>query len=948
MRSNHRADTLTEAINVTDLPGLIHEFYPDSRAKSNREGVIFAAWRGNENTPAVSLSKVNGRWLWKDHATDEGGSAFEWLVQARGMDRQEAATFLVERAGLATPEAPGSPSSDSKAHKYRPLPPDAVAAFLELPVGVVPAMSGRGFTPQLVEHYGIRSDNNADALIPITNPEGVIMQVKRRLNGVTGSGKYKYEHTGYGGPAWCSLGSRKTPTLLIVEGECLPGEAEILTPSGWQRLDAYDGSPILQHNDNGTGEFVQPLAHIAKPFDGELVEWRSKGFASITTPGHRLIAYDGHGRLIEAPAGEGHMQHRTIPRVVNVSGPGIQLSPTQIALAIAVSADGHIYQPHERRFKRAVRIGVAKRRKIERLTTILNSLNIPYQEGVHPSHPNIHNFTFAMPKDIPLFKLFPWEWIAQATGEQQEFILAELVHWDGNSVPDRNQHEYSSKEYHNASWVQTLAHVAGRVSTIMPRSNSLGSWYKVSILHGKRTSSWQALRANGPTYRHHKGLVYCVQVPSGRILVRQEDRITVTGNCNGIIAHAALQSAGHTDIGVLGMAGANTPLYPGVVAGKRVLVYADDDEAGENARAAWALAAHEAGARSVHTMIPHSEDFCDVAGKHGLPALTEMLDAMRASAEQVYGAADRLLGTATVKEVMETTRRFLEGGVLHGTGFTDVDRQTGGIREAGIYSVAALSSMGKSSVARRMWLQHVKEGGIVRVYSPDQSATSIYRLITNLLSGVGMEEIRTRNYSEAAIKLWGSAEAAKAAWWEVYEWVLTELSQKLQVSEESRVQEIVKDMEKAADEGVTMFGIDYMQMIRPRGDDGDGAQSTELMAMSRRLVVPIVSTLQLAKYKFPPNRVNGLPVPGDIQGAGAYFQDSEMVFMVHNEEIYAAKYAGENWQSEGDSPGEARLILRKDKEGRGDNSWHIRWDARLAAYSNAGMFDLNAERKGLI
>lgn len=635
-RSRARADALTTAIDATDLPGLIAEHYPDAKAHANRPGLVFAAWRGNKNSPAVSLSRVKGRWLWKDHATSEGGSAFEWLVQAQGMDRQEAAEYLVERAGLgdtAASDRASSASEGSKPHSYHPVPTDLLAAFLELPAGVVSAMAGRGFTPELVKRYGIRSDNGKDALIPITSPDGVIMQVKRRIDGAT-ERKYRYEIEGYGSPAWCSDNSRRAPTLLIVEGEL-----------------------------------------------------------------------------------------------------------------------------------------------------------------------------------------------------------------------------------------------------------------------------------------------------------------------SAIIAHAALQAAGHADIGVMGVAGANTPIYPGLSRGKRVLVYADDDEAGEKARAAWSLAAHEDGARSVHVMPPHREDFCDMAGKHGLAALNEMLDAMRVAADQVYGVSDRILGTTTVREVMDTTKRFLDGGVLHGTGFSEVDRATGGVREAGIYSIAALSSMGKSAAARRFWLQQIREGGTVRVYSPDQSATSIYRLVANQLSGVGVEEIRTKNYSRDAIKLWGNADAAKAAWWEVYEWVLTELSQRLQVSEESRVQEIVKDMQRAVDEGVTMFGIDYMQMIS--GAD-DGEQSTELMAASRRLGVPIVSTLQLAKYKYPPTRVSGIPVPGDIQGAGAYFQDSEMVFMLYNEEIYAAKYAGDAWRGDGDSPGMARLLLVKDKEGRGNDSWPIRWDGRLAAYTDAGLYDLTYERKGLM
>lgn len=644
--NGHAGDVLTEAISLTDLPGLIAELYSASGAKPRTPGLVFAAWRGNENTPALSLSRVQGRWLWKDHATGDGGNAFNWLVQAHGMSPQAAADYLLERSGLASqelPEAPARRSDDPPKAKYRPLPPEAVEALSALPLGAVPPMKGRGFSKKLLQAYNIRSDNGRDALIPITNPEGVVLQVKRRLAGADKPGsKYRYEHKGYGGPAWCSPGSREAPLLLIVEGEL-----------------------------------------------------------------------------------------------------------------------------------------------------------------------------------------------------------------------------------------------------------------------------------------------------------------------NAMVAHAALQQAGETEIGVMGVAGAKSALYPGLAKGKRVLVYADDDAPGEEARVAWSKAAHDEGARSVRTIPPHTVDFCDFAGQHGLDALAEMLDAMRHASQQVYGASDRLLGGLTVREVMAATERLLDGGVMHSTGFTEVDQATGGIREAGIYSIGALSSMGKSAVMRRMLLAHLRDGGKVRAYSPDQAAPAIYRLLANQLSGVGMEELRSGRYHPDSLELWGSPEGAKKAWWETYEYVLTDIAPRFQVSEESHSSAIVKDMEKAVAEGVTMFGIDYMQLIRPPGSSGkDGDQADELMVASGRLGVPIIAALQLAKYKYPPERRSGIPAIGDIEGSGAYFQDSEMMFLVYNEEIYGAKYAGDKWEPVGDPPGTGRLLMRKDKEGRGDDEWLIRWDARLAAYTDhvAGRatYDVARERKGLM
>lgn len=646
--SKSRGDVLTEAVDLVDLPQLIEERYPQSGARAGQGGTIFASWRGNENTKAVSLTKKQ-RWLWHDFATDEGGSAYDWLTMIEGMGGQEAAHLLIERVGLASaasPEGRKQASEDKAAHRYRPLPTEATEALAALPVGTVPVMRNRGFTPKLLEHYGIKADGE-DALIPITSPEGLVVQVKRRLANVEGSGKYRYEHKGYGGPAWCSLGLRKAKLIFVIEGEL-----------------------------------------------------------------------------------------------------------------------------------------------------------------------------------------------------------------------------------------------------------------------------------------------------------------------SAIIAHAALEHAGLTDIGVMGMAGAASPLYPGVVSNKAVYIYADDDEAGHKAKAVWAKAAHDEGARSVYETVSHSMDFCEYAGsqgKHALEALAAMLVALRDSATQVYGAVDRVIGgNQSIREIIEETRQLAEGKVIHTTGFSDVDRATGGIREAGLYGVAGLSAMGKSVAIRRMLLANLRDSDkSVRVYSPDQGDKSMWRLIASQLSGVSWsDEVRSGNYSKESLALYGSPKDAKEAWFDTYQDVLIHISPRFQVSPERHMGAIAKDMERAVAEGVTMFAADYLQVMTPSLGDKDGDQADEMQALSMRLGVPVLVALQLAKSKYPPTRVSGIPVPSDIEGSGAYYQSAEMMFMVYNEGVYGSKYAGDRWQPENDPVNMARLRIVKDKEGSGDGEWPMSWWPRLATYTDyiAGSptYDVKRERKGLL
>lgn len=93
------SDALTHALDAVDLPGLIAERYPDSGCKPSKPGTVKAVWRG-ENNPSVSVYKDNDRWLWKDHATNEGGNAHTFFTRVEGMSKVEATEELKRRAGI--------------------------------------------------------------------------------------------------------------------------------------------------------------------------------------------------------------------------------------------------------------------------------------------------------------------------------------------------------------------------------------------------------------------------------------------------------------------------------------------------------------------------------------------------------------------------------------------------------------------------------------------------------------------------------------------------------------------------------------------------------------------------------------------------------------------------------------------------------------------------------
>lgn len=351
--------------------------------------------------------------------------------------------------------------------------------------------------------------------------DGVLMNVKYR-----GIKEKKFSQTAGGthivynyDNAKKALDDNLTKAVVITEGECYTGDTEVLTESGWVQLDQYLGQNVLQINHDKSGDFVKPLAVIKKNYDGKLINYSSGSYKMLTTPNHTFVRVI-KGKYVKRAATES--THFPIPRTTTHDGCGVDLSDDQIKLMVACSADfsfrsgGDIYGA----FK--------KEKKIIRARTILDSIGLRYSSKIEASRGYINFYIYRGQDTLYLTKEFNHSLLSELDLRQKRLFLNELLHWDGNPVPDRNQIEYSSCLYSNATFVQTLAHLCGYTSTIIRRSNEFGKWFKVSILFGKQTSSTQG----GWTEVDYSGLVYCLTVPSGMILVRHMESISVCGNCD--------------------------------------------------------------------------------------------------------------------------------------------------------------------------------------------------------------------------------------------------------------------------------------------------------------------------------------------------------------------------------------------------------------------------------
>lgn len=312
-------------------------------------------------------------------------------------------------------------------------------------------------------------------------------------------------------------------TAYLVEGECYPPNAQVFTPTGWLEISELIGEEKVAQWENGVITFAKPLALVRKPFKGDLVEFRNgrNNYYSLTTPGHNLVTIGKTGRIRKIHAEDVGSQV-SIPRSGFHDGSGIPLPDNYIRLLIAVSADFTIRKGGD------IYGALKKQRKIDRMKMLLDSIGVRY--SMNRDKRGYMSVFIHRGQIKDAFKEFPNEWLSQASARQVQIILDELVVWDGNSVKNRTMKEYSTKLYHNAVWVQTLCHLGGMMSTICHRKNQRGEWYKVTMLFKSHSSINRGMRTDVP----YDGLVYCCTMPAGTLLVRQNGRITVSGNCDAL------------------------------------------------------------------------------------------------------------------------------------------------------------------------------------------------------------------------------------------------------------------------------------------------------------------------------------------------------------------------------------------------------------------------------
>ena len=255
------------------------------------------------------------------------------------------------------------------------------------------------------------------------------------------------------------------------------------------------------------------------------------------------------------------------------------------------------------------------------------------------------------------------------------------------------------------------------------------------------------------------------------------------------------------------------------------------------------------------------------------------------------------------------------------TGFTDLDKLTGGLQRSDLIIIAARPSVGKSAFALGMAygaaVQHRKKVG---VFTLEMSAEQLVQRLLSTETGVDSHRLRLGNIDDSE---WDRISRAfgRLAEAEIY----------IDDSANASIMDVrSKARRLQAEHGVDLIIIDYLQLMSGRRTDNRVQEIAEisrgLKGLARELNVPVVALSQLSRAV--ETRADHRPMLSDLRESGSIEQDADIVMFIHREDRY---------DENSERKGIAEIIVAKHRNGPVD-SVHLRFFDRTARYADLELY----------
>jgi len=241
------------------------------------------------------------------------------------------------------------------------------------------------------------------------------------------------------------------------------------------------------------------------------------------------------------------------------------------------------------------------------------------------------------------------------------------------------------------------------------------------------------------------------------------------------------------------------------------------------------------------------------------------------------------------------------------SGFTEIDKITGGFQKSDLILLAARPAMGKTS----LMLNFVRNAAVefkepVACFSLEMSAMQLMHRLQSSETGIPLEKFMRIGLAPDEVEF-NHKKCEKLATSPIY----IDDTAGLSIFElKVKLRKLVRE------KGVKMAVIDYVQLMTVgKGVDVNGREqeisyiSRNLKAIAKDLNIPIVALSQLSRKV--EERADRLPMLSDLRESGSLEQDADIVMF-----IYRPDYYGITEDEKGNSTiGKAVILIEKHRNG---------------------------------
>ncbi|HXL36176.1 MAG TPA: replicative DNA helicase [Ktedonobacteraceae bacterium] len=217
------------------------------------------------------------------------------------------------------------------------------------------------------------------------------------------------------------------------------------------------------------------------------------------------------------------------------------------------------------------------------------------------------------------------------------------------------------------------------------------------------------------------------------------------------------------------------------------------------------------------------------------------------------------------------------------TGFTDLDRITGGLQKSDLIVLAARPGIGKSSLA--LSLAHnaaLKYYTSIAVFSLEMSKDQLAQRLLSMDAGIDQQRLRTGIIEEDE---WDRIVYAMDTLSESNIWIddTAGISTMEMRSKARRLQ---------AEHGIDLIIVDYLQLMQATigGKRNENRVqeiseiSRSLKGLARELNIPVLALAQLSRAV--ESRQSKVPQLSDLRESGSIEQDSDIVMFIYRDDLY--------------------------------------------------------------